>query len=278
MKTSIKILAASVALATLTLSGVANASIAISTSGPTGIGSGEIYLTAWDQTGLQSYSRDLGVFEASIVANPGQRLSYNLNKLDTGVADANWVKFITSGNKGAGVIYTITGANISDSTNLPAFGFVSTSPSPIADFVPSVGKTPGDVSVLANTASGINMWAENLNADAGDSKLTTTNVNLSSRSIPGDLGYSDTGFWGINAGGKTFLTIGDIGSSVAFYSALVSMPSVTPVITKLPNVWKLDTAGNLTYAPVSSVPIPAAVWLFGSGLLGLVGVARRRKV
>lgn len=31
---------------------------------------------------------------------------------------------------------------------------------------------------------------------------------------------------------------------------------------------------NLTAAPV---PVPAAVWLFGSGLLGLVGVARRKK-
>ena len=28
---------------------------------------------------------------------------------------------------------------------------------------------------------------------------------------------------------------------------------------------------------VSAVPVPAAVWLFGSGLIGLAGVARRRK-
>lgn len=36
-----------------------------------------------------------------------------------------------------------------------------------------------------------------------------------------------------------------------------------------------DPSGNL--CAVSQVPVPAAVWLFGSGLLGLVGVARRRK-
>ena len=28
---------------------------------------------------------------------------------------------------------------------------------------------------------------------------------------------------------------------------------------------------------VSAVPVPAAVWLFGSGLIGLVGFARRKK-
>jgi len=40
--------------------------------------------------------------------------------------------------------------------------------------------------------------------------------------------------------------------------------------------WNLSADGSLTYG-VSAVPVPAAVWLFGSGLLGLVGVARRRK-
>jgi hypothetical protein len=32
------------------------------------------------------------------------------------------------------------------------------------------------------------------------------------------------------------------------------------------------------YGPVSAVPVPAAVWLFGTALIGFVGVSRRRKV
>jgi hypothetical protein len=35
--------------------------------------------------------------------------------------------------------------------------------------------------------------------------------------------------------------------------------------------------GTLTELPPAVIPVPAAVWLFGSGLLGLVGIARRKK-
>jgi len=34
---------------------------------------------------------------------------------------------------------------------------------------------------------------------------------------------------------------------------------------------------NVLWQP-SAIPVPAAVWLFGSGLIGLIGVARRKKV
>jgi len=39
----------------------------------------------------------------------------------------------------------------------------------------------------------------------------------------------------------------------------------------------VDASGNLSIAGNgAAVPLPAAVWLLGSGLLGLFGVARRR--
>jgi hypothetical protein len=36
-------------------------------------------------------------------------------------------------------------------------------------------------------------------------------------------------------------------------------------------------SGTVVFAEVATVPVPAAVWLFGSGLIGLVGLARRKK-
>jgi hypothetical protein len=51
-------------------------------------------------------------------------------------------------------------------------------------------------------------------------------------------------------------------------------------------MWDLteDVSGNsdvilgITVSAVSAVPVPAAVWLFGTALIGFVGMSRRRKV
>ena len=46
-----------------------------------------------------------------------------------------------------------------------------------------------------------------------------------------------------------------------------------------PNSWLIGFGSDeakLAAVDLTAVPVPAAVWLFGSGLLGLVGVARRK--
>jgi len=40
----------------------------------------------------------------------------------------------------------------------------------------------------------------------------------------------------------------------------------------------IDAVGAITTIPIPAIPIPAAVWLFGTALIGLVGFSKRRKV
>lgn len=43
-------------------------------------------------------------------------------------------------------------------------------------------------------------------------------------------------------------------------------------------VFSFSTTSMNSYSmTITAVPVPAAVWLFGSGLIGLIGVARRKK-
>ena len=42
------------------------------------------------------------------------------------------------------------------------------------------------------------------------------------------------------------------------------------------NLYTIDNVDNLSIIKLSAVPVPAAVWLFGTGLIGLIGLARRK--
>jgi hypothetical protein len=51
--------------------------------------------------------------------------------------------------------------------------------------------------------------------------------------------------------------------------------SVTPLGANSYTVTFTD--GSVLEIDVRIVPVPAGVWLFGSGLLGLIGISRRKK-
>jgi hypothetical protein len=84
------------------------------------------------------------------------------------------------------------------------------------------------------------------------------------------------------------ISAGAVGSALNFYNVLANpttavggngMAAHAVATTTYAGFWFLTSSGQLTYNIASAaapVPVPAAVWLLGSGLLGLIGVGRRR--
>lgn len=74
------------------------------------------------------------------------------------------------------------------------------------------------------------------------------------------------------------LVISDLGSSASFFADLTGGGRIEGAfIISSGTIAGSFTGTNLLAKAGPVVPVPAAVWLFGSGLLGLVGVARRKK-
>jgi len=70
---------------------------------------------------------------------------------------------------------------------------------------------------------------------------------------------------------------GMLGAPEDFFSSLTTVTASRNEIIKGRSIThNLYATWQVTTLPLTPVPVPAAVWLFGSGLLGLVGVARRK--
>lgn len=110
--------------------------------------------------------------------------------------------------------------------------------------------------------------------------------------LSGSTLYHDNDASGTFTAGDTYLT--DVGSVATPYSDTLQllpadMQGATPMAGTAASIGFIDgpfpgiqgmldigSGNSLHVTSVSAVPVPAAVWLFGSGLLGLIAVARRK--
>ena len=99
-----------------------------------------------------------------------------------------------------------------------------------------------------------------------------------------DTGSSYTGFmlfdWSVNTNIPVIQTWDVTASGNAVGDTATALSLTGLIITPSPAFpgFQPQFSGPLTKVQgVSEVPVPAAAWLMGSGLLGLVGVARRRR-
>ena len=78
------------------------------------------------------------------------------------------------------------------------------------------------------------------------------------------------GFW---TSGPTYALPGVEGQDYALFTDLVPFDLGGGVM----GIRLGGFDGSVTGFQLAAIPLPAALWLFGSGLLGLVGIARRKK-
>ncbi len=133
---------------------------------------------------------------------------------------------------------------------MDAAGLFSTNPAGMTDA--DIGTVISGVGALPATNGAI---AKGINMVLGASPIATTTWNTTSLAGAG---------MGSNPSGGLPLIADTIGGSPMIAGPFVGFNANFDVL-------------SMTVTNVTAIPVPAAVWLLGSGLLGLVGVARRKK-
>jgi hypothetical protein len=76
------------------------------------------------------------------------------------------------------------------------------------------------------------------------------------------------------------VTVGDMGSGephTFFGWTTNGGDEITRIEFRVTDGLQLAALDNFLYESVVFTPVPTAAWLFGSGLLGLIGIGRRRQ-
>lgn len=263
----------SAVVATALVAGVANAGITV--NAPTnGASDLVLYVTGFSgATATDFYVYDTGVSLNTVFAKS--------NVVSTDTIDTTKLTYNTAFNVGSGLssfLSSHSGDTFSwavqafDTAGYTAIGVGAYTLGNLrslfssANYAPTVQDTAnislktnmtgwnGFVAALASGAA--KGWQDPSNSYGRQS----TNSFAMNRLTGGDLGQAE------NLWVQVVNTAGNGGAKAAIYESVAT--------------FTLDAQGNLTVTNPNPppVPVPGAVWLLGSGLLGLVGVSRRRSV
>jgi len=255
----------------LALAATSAAEARIATAGNNTADGGELFLNVWNSTDEVSYTLDTGLTVGNFMAGRAGGFTFNLNTLN-GATDSNFASFISSYAVGDVVTWGL-GSGILKMDVLedaPAFGLYET----VSPLTPVTATTLPFFNDIGAAAFGLGNVIGAVNT-ANDEA-----INDSSFASVGQDAY--TGGFLNNNGLGNFDNQGDLGD-LGFYHFGVDHVDADTGTLALLGKWNLaftNGAGTLTYtndAP-SAVPLPAAVWMFGAGLMGVLRLNRRKSM
>ncbi len=165
--------------------------------------------------------------------------------------------------------WSVLGASIGDAFSSP--------PSPLHGGL----STSSNLDTLPEQGSGSFNGLDQVVLNFADFRNNKVNANLQGDVNAFYAANQTQYFFASQDGGANFESRGALGESLPFYAFFADQSGnefFEGDFTKFDGSWTLnfdDGVASLTYS-AAPVPVPAAVWLFGSALAGIAGVARRR--
>ncbi len=244
----LKLLAAAVAM---TASVQASAALL----GPDGAGNGELIFSVWNPAGSTSYSQNLGFTFNDILANKDNAgFAFSVNVDPTTYAAA------VGAEDPSTLVWNISTAEKAalDFSNFEDTGVFGTS---------KTGSSMNNNAIDLAVANHEQFYTSQLNG-VGDGPYYL--------GVQGSFGFAGDPNWSFNWGGTPINNTAGVGEVMDFWYWNRDF-TTTGLIEQVPTETAFDWTFDGTTISTTVVPVPAAVWLMGSGLIGLVGVARRKK-
>jgi len=273
MKGTLTPVAAAVGLALASVSAHALNAPALGTAAPPING---LYLAVWDSSGNNSEVVNLGYLASDTTLSSG---ALTPNSATSPFAPA------VNPATGTGNVLQLDFGTIPQFSSLFTSSNVGSTDFMVVDATagahPSVQVT--SASTPSTAYSALNGIIINIQGETTD---WADDTNVANSGVATDTTGTTT--WSVQKGplaGGQLVTNQQFGASVGtaldFYEMDGNTSTHKLATTQYANstgagFWFLSTSGDLTWNVPSAVPIPAAVWLFGSGLLGLIGIGRRR--
>jgi hypothetical protein len=216
-----------------------------------------------------SYTRDLGI----------QMSAFTGTANITSGTDANWSTFLGMVSDPSTLLWNVVAGDSVGGAALELNYFATSNTAPTT--------IDNAFNTQLNQFNTINNYIGNVNTADGTGGNFAANASTIIENATNPTAYAGGGTFGSKFGGKetAFSTTALLGQDMSFFLLQNSDTTASHAIkvTQFGSVdgfgiMNLAANGTLTYSvpTPSAVPVPAAAWLFGSGLAGMVGVARRK--